>query len=132
LNADLPTIILRTSRFFEQKPELQAINRLYRGVDVRDAASAHLLAIANQDIHFDLFNISAHSPFQQSDTLALWQDAPSVLRRYVPNIETIFAQRGWQLPAHIDRIYVTTKAERHLGYHPIYNFEESLCQSSTI
>lgn len=126
LNRSLPTIILRTSRFFEQMPELLATYRLYRGVDVRDAAAAHLLAVTNRDVHFDLFNISAHSPFQESDTVALWQDAPSVLRRYIPDIEEIFAQRCWKLPARIDRIYVTAKAEQLLGYRPLYNFKEAL------
>lgn len=130
LSANLPTIILRTSRFFAQTPELMAISRLSRGVDVRDAASAHLEAVTNRDIHFDLFNISARSPFQKSDTLALWQDAPSVLRRYFPNIEAMFTQRHWQLPVRIDRIYVTAKAEQRLGYCPLYNFEEFLSQSS--
>jgi len=122
LNAGLSAIILRTSRFFEQEPELLATYRLYRGVDVRDAAAAHVLAVTNRDIYFDLFNISAHSPFQESDTVALWQDAPSVLRRYIPEIEEIFALRCWKLPAHIDRIYVTAKAEQFLGYSPIHNF----------
>jgi nucleoside-diphosphate-sugar epimerase len=132
LRTSLPMIILRTSRFFEQSSELSAIYRLSRGVDVRDAASAHLLAITNRDIRFDLFNISARSPFQKNDTLALWQDAPSVLRRYFPNIEAMFTQRHWQLPARIDRIYVIAKAEQRLGYRPLYNFEELLSQSSAI
>lgn len=128
LTAHLPTIILRTSRFFEQTPELMAVARLSRGVDVRDAASAHLLAVVNRTIHFDIFNISARSPFQKSDVQALWLDAPSVLRRYFPNIEVVFTQRHWQLPTRIDRVYVTTKAEEQLAYHPLYNIEEYLRQ----
>src|SRR5579872_2531941 len=59
----LPTICLRTSRFFPESPPLMALYRLSRGVDVRDAAMAHVLAVTNQEILFDVFNISAQSPF---------------------------------------------------------------------
>ncbi len=78
---ELPTICLRTSRFFPQPAPVMALYRLYRGVDVRDAARAHILAVTNQHILFDVFNISAHSPFEQSDLPLLLPDAPSVLQR---------------------------------------------------
>src|SRR6266550_4586005 len=44
LTMGLPVICLRTARFFPEPPELVALYRLYRGVDVRDAAAAHVLA----------------------------------------------------------------------------------------
>ena len=59
----MPTLCLRISRFFAQTPELQALYRLYRGVDVRDAAAAHVLAVTNQEDAFDIMNISARSPY---------------------------------------------------------------------
>lgn len=124
LQVGLPTICLRVARFFAQSPELLAIYRLYRGVDVRDAAAAHVLAVTNRNILFDIFNIAARSPFQESDTIQLFQDAPTVLRRYIPDIEQIFARHSWQLPKRIDRVYVIEKAERRLGYRPRYNFQE--------
>lgn len=124
LHMGLPTICLRVARFFEQPPELLAIYRLYRGVDVRDVATAHVLAVTNEHIPFDIFNIAAHSPFQESDTTELYQDAPAVLRRYIPNIEQTFARYNWQLPKHIDRVYVIKKAEQMLGYRPEHNFKE--------
>ncbi len=118
----LPCICLRTSRFFPEEPEQTASYRLYRGADVRDVAAAHALAVTNQEIHFDLFNISAHSPLQEKDMPALLHDAPSVLRRRVPGIEELYAARGWALPKRIDRVYVTTRAEQNLKYQPRYNF----------
>lgn len=120
----LPIICLRVSRFFAQSPELQALYRLYRGVDLRDAAAAHILAVTKQSIAFDIFNISARSPFHENDTAQLLRDAPSVLRRYIPDIEHIFSRHGWKLPSHIDRVYSIEKAERLLEYRPAYNFSE--------
>jgi UDP-glucose 4-epimerase len=124
LSAGMPTLCLRVSRFFAQTPELQALYRLYRGIDVRDAAAAHVLAITCQDISFDIMNISAHSPFLKSDLPLLLHDAASVIQRRVPHVVETFARYGWTLPGAIDRVYVTEKAERLLGYQPIYGFDE--------
>ena len=118
----LPTICLRTARFFPEPPELMALYRLYRGVDVRDVAAAHVLAVTNQDIQFDVFNISAHSPFQESDMPALLQDAPSVLQYRAPEAVEFFARNGWSLPTSIDRVYVIEKAIQTLNYQPVYDF----------
>lgn len=122
----LPAICLRVSRFFAQTPDLMAAYRLYRGADVRDIAAAHTLAAPNQDIAFDIFTISARSPFQHEDTAELLTDAPAVIRRYYPDAEEVFRAHGWALPASIDRVYVTAKAERLLGYAPQHNFAELL------
>jgi nucleoside-diphosphate-sugar epimerase len=122
----LPTICLRTARFYAEEPERVAIHRLYRGGDVRDMAAAHVLALENADIHFDLFNISARSPFTEAETPELLRDAPSVIRRHFPDAEAIFARLGWQLPAAIDRVYVIERAERLLGYRPRWSFRELL------
>ena len=124
LNMGLPTICLRTARFFHEAPELMALYRLYRGVDVRDVAAAHVLAVTNQDMLFEVFNIAAHSPFRESDMPALLQDAVSVLQERVPEAVSFFAQRGWKLPAGIDRVYVIEKAIRQLRYQPVYTFQK--------
>jgi UDP-glucose 4-epimerase len=63
LSTGLPTLCLRVARFFAQTPEQLALYRLYRGVDVRDAATAHVLALTSQEMNFEIMNISAHSPF---------------------------------------------------------------------
>ena len=123
---DLPTICLRVSRFFEQTPDLMAAYRLYRGADVRDIAAAHILAATNQDIAFDIFTISARSPFRREDAAELLTDAPVVIRRYFPDTEDVFRALGWALPESIDRVYVTEKAERLLVYTPQHNFAELL------
>jgi len=120
------TICLRVARFYEQAPDLMAGYRLYRGADVRDIAAAHVLAVRNHDIAFDIFNISARSPFQREDAAELLTDAPAVIRRYHPDAEDVFRTHGWALPASIDRVYVTEKAERLLGYAPRHNFAELL------
>jgi UDP-glucose 4-epimerase len=122
----LPTICLRVARFFEQAPDLMAGYRLYRGADVRDIAAAHALAACNEDIAFDIFNISARSPFQREDAPELFTNAPAVIRRYYPDAEDVFRAHGWALPAIVDRVYVTEKAERLLGYTPQHNFAELL------
>ncbi|MFL5662500.1 MAG: NAD-dependent epimerase/dehydratase family protein [Ktedonobacteraceae bacterium] len=123
LSMGLPTICLRTARFFPEPPELMALYRLYRGVDVRDVAAAHILAVTNQDITFDVFNIAAQSPFQASDMPALLRDATPVLQSRVPEALQFFTHRGWSPPKSIDRVYVIDKAMQQLRYQPVYNFQ---------
>jgi UDP-glucose 4-epimerase len=126
LSTGMPTLCLRVARFFAQTPELLALYRLYRGVDVRDAAAAHVLAATGQEeMSFEIMNISAHSPFLKSDLPMLLHDAASVLQARVPHVVETFARHGWQLPGTIDRVYVTEKAERLLGYRPVYGFDEA-------
>jgi len=122
----LPCLSLRVSRFFPEPEYLMAIYRLYRGVDVRDAAAAHILAMEVDIGGYDVFNVSARSPFSEDETPELLHDAPSVLRRRFPSIDELFAQKGWELPQSIDRVYVIEKAEKHLGYRPKYNFDTYL------
>ncbi len=124
----LPTICLRVARFFPESPQVQLLHRLYRGVDIRDAAIAHLLAVINQDIVFDCMNISAHSPFLESDTPALLQDAAAVIHDRVPELELLFACHDWKLPTSIDRVYVIERARRRLRYNPVHNFSACLPQ----
>ena len=119
----LSCISLRVSRFFSEPPEKMALYRLYRGVDVRDAAAAHRLALHAEVDGYEVFNISARTPFAQDEAEALLHDAPSVLLRHFPSLDTAFARRGWTLPASIDRVYAIDKAARRLGYRPRFNFE---------
>ena len=120
----LRCISLRVSRFFEEPFEQMAIYRLYRGVDVRDAADAHILALHDNGEGYDVFNISAKTPFTEKETEELYNDAKSVILRHFPHVEDSFSRLGWQLPNSIDRVYVIEKAERCLGYQPRYNFRE--------
>lgn len=125
------TLCLRIARFFAEPPEVIATHRFSRGVDVRDAAMAHVLAVENTDIRSGVFNISAPAPFVEADMPALLTDAPGVIQGYYRWAERVFARRGWRLPPSIDRVYVVTAAERDLGYHPKYDVA-SLFPDATI
>lgn len=117
---------LRVSRFFPEPARLVAIYRLYRGVDVRDAAAAHLLALDAPGNGFDVFNISAHSPFTRDHLHRLKSSAPRVFKALFPWIEEAFARRSWELPASVDRVYVTDKAQKQLGYRPKFGLVQCL------
>lgn len=126
LASGMPTIYLRTSRFFTEEAQIAAIHRLYRGAEVSDIAAAHVLALTAEVGPFDTFNVSAHSPFGEEETTELLHDAASVIRRRFPGAKSTFARRGWRLPESIDRVYVIEKAEHVLGYRPHWNFGELL------
>jgi UDP-glucose 4-epimerase len=125
----LPVLALRVARFFPEPPEQMLVYRLYRGVDVRDVCAAHQLALENRSSAFDVFNISARTPFQPQDTVELFSHAEKVISRYYPNAPEIFQRHGWSLPTSIDRVYVTAKAETQLGYQPQHNFAELLAEN---
>jgi UDP-glucose 4-epimerase len=117
---------LRVSRFFPEDPRLMAIYRLYRGIDLRDAVAAHLLALRAEISGYDVFNVSAESPFCKGELAELRSNAPAVILRHFPRIEAEFVARGWRLPQSIDRVYVIAKAQRLLGYRPQFNIAEHL------
>jgi nucleoside-diphosphate-sugar epimerase len=119
-------VSLRVSRFFDEGPEKMAVYRLFRGGDVRDFARAHLDALEKAKPGFEVFNISARSPFWRSETRELLENAPAVIARHFPKAAELFAARKWKLPERIDRVYVIDKAARDLGYQPRHNFLE-LC-----
>jgi nucleoside-diphosphate-sugar epimerase len=112
--------ILRTSRFYDEGPERMAIHRMHRGGDVRDMAAAHLLAL-DRAAGCELFIVSGRSPFHPEDSEELLRDAPAVIRRTLPQAEAWFAGRGWTLPRRIDRVYDIGRAERLLGYRPLFD-----------
>ncbi len=75
-----------------------AAYRLHRGVDIRDVADAHLLALTNAGgRRFPaLYHIGA-TPFAACDCNDLARDAASILRQRMPALADAFAQRGWAL-----------------------------------
>jgi nucleoside-diphosphate-sugar epimerase len=113
---------LRMSRCFPEHPRLVAIYRLHRGVDAEDVAQAHEAALEAPVPGFDVFNISAPSPFAVDDCKALLADARRVVLARHPWALAEFARRGWGLPESIDRVYVVDKAIALLGYRPIHDF----------
>ena len=121
-HAGLACVSLRMSRCFPEDPRLLAIYRLYRGVDARDVAQAHECALAAGLAGFEIFNISAASPFAQADCRALLADAEALVTERFPWARAEFARRGWLLPRSIDRVYVVDRAIEHLGYRPEHDF----------
>jgi UDP-glucose 4-epimerase len=135
----LPVIVLRTSRFFPEDDDdpaaragyalenMQANELLYRRLDIADAVSAHLLAVEKaREIGFARYVVSATSPFDQTHLAMLRHDAAGVLRQLYPECEQLYAERGWRLPAEIDRVYVNDRARRDLGWSPRFDFAHVL------
>jgi UDP-glucose 4-epimerase len=124
---------LRMSRCFPESAATMATYRLHRGVDARDVAHAHALALMHTQtqpsINFDSFIISGSTPFLNEDANALFFDAAAVLQRRAPALVDAFAQRGWALPTSIDRVYDAGKAWRDLGWKTQFGFEEVLAQA---
>lgn len=116
-------ISLRMSRCFPEQPRLIAIYRLYRGVDAADVAQAHELALAPGLTGFDVFNVSAHSPFTLAECGTLLSDAKTAVLAHHPWALPEFTRRGWELPQSIDRVYVVDKAIAGLGYRPAHDFK---------
>lgn len=131
----LPTIILRTSRFFpeaDDDPEArerysldnaQANELLYRRADIEDVVSAHLLAAKKAPgIGFGRYIVSGTTPFSQSDLAELRRDAAGVVARLFPDSAPLYAARGWAMFPSIDRVYVNARARQDLGWRPKYDF----------
>ncbi|MCA1197781.1 NAD(P)-dependent oxidoreductase [Sphingomonas sp. R647] len=126
LNHGLPCIVLRTSRFFPEDDDthsvpsgenLKANELLYRRATVEDMATAHILALERApQIGFDIFIISAPTPFTQEDVIDLKRDAASVVERCFPGASALYAARGWSLPKTIGRIYDPSRAQEILGF----------------
>ena len=119
----IQTTVLRVSRFLPEDDNTKAIHRLYRGLDEQDGAIAHILALEKHFDTFEIFNISNESPFQKEDLSILMKNPQSVIKKYFPQIEEVFAKKGWVFPLKIDRVYSIEKAKRELGYQPKNNFD---------
>jgi nucleoside-diphosphate-sugar epimerase len=120
--AGLASTCLRMSRCFPEDPRLVAVYRLHRGVDAEDVAQAHELALAPGRASFEVFNVSAPTPFSRADCRRLFEDAAGVLLERHPWAAGEFERRGWLLPRSIDRVYVVDKAIAGLGYRPVHDF----------
>jgi nucleoside-diphosphate-sugar epimerase len=138
-NQGLPCIVLRTSRFFPEADDLDEVRTtyedanvkanelLYRRIDLADAVSAHRLAMDRApDTGFGRYIVSATSPFEPDDLAELRADAPTVVRRYFPDYETLYAELGWRMFPTIDRVYVNSRARGALGWVPRYDFRHVL------
>ncbi|MET0505396.1 MAG: NAD(P)-dependent oxidoreductase [Luteibacter sp.] len=131
----LPVLVLRTSRFFPEDDDdaglrgayesanLQANELLYRRADIEDIVEAHLRAIDRaRALRFGRYIVSATTPFTRGDVVALRQDAPAVVRRLFPDVDALYAARGWKLLPSLDRVYDSARASRDLGWTPKRDF----------
>ncbi|MFB9750172.1 NAD-dependent epimerase/dehydratase family protein [Paenibacillus hodogayensis] len=121
----LSATVIRMSRCFPEQASLMSVYRLHRGIDARDVASAHDLALHLNEPGFRIFVASGVTPFEPSDCQQLAVDAVSVLRRRAPSLVTEFEHRGWALPTKIDRVY-SPRALCALGWAPRYSYAEVL------
>jgi UDP-glucose 4-epimerase len=135
----LPCLILRTSRFFPEPDDRDEVRGayddlnvkvnelLYRRVDVSDVVSAHRLALERaRAIGFGRYVISATTPFTPDDLADIRADLSSVVKRYFPEYEAVYAERGWRMFPSIERVYVNERARRELGWEPRYDFGDAL------
>ena len=134
----LPCTVLRTARFFpeedDQAPHIaqhglntKANELLFRRATLDDMVHAHLLALQRGPaLGFERFLVSAPSPFAEDDCPGLMKDAPAVVARHHPRFEALYARLGWSMFPRIDRVYVTHKAERLLGFRARTDFARLL------
>ena len=122
--AGLGTAILRMSRCFPEPLREMALHRLHRGIDRRDVARAHALALAAPVC--GTWIVSAPPPFLAEDRIALVEDAASALRLRAPPLAERFDRLGWPLPRTIGRVYVPAKARKALGFTARYGAEAVL------
>ncbi len=126
LEQGLSCVILRTGRFFPEEddthrdltgPNLKANEFLHRRLSVEDAARGHLAALDRAPaLGFDIFVLSAPTPFSRADAEELKRNAAAVVARRFPDAPGLYAARGWQLPRSIGRVYDSSRAERVLGF----------------
>lgn len=138
-NHRLACVVLRTARFFPEEDDrketrqsfddgnVKANEFLYRRVDIEDVVSAHLLALEKaSSIGFGRYIISATTPFTPDDLFELRANAPSVVKRRIPEYEPEYARRGWKMFPSIERVYVNARARKELSWRPRYDFQHVL------
>ena len=116
---------LRMSRCFPESSDVMAWYRLHRGIDRRDVAEAHALALSRTGSPAT-FIVSADTPFRREDCELLRRDAPAAIERRCPGLIDRMAARGWTPPVAIDRVYDCGKARGELGFDPPHGVESSL------
>lgn len=113
----LAASVIRMSRCFPEPVQVMAVYRLHRGVDYRDVAEAHVLAgLTAKQKNFDIYVISANTPFLESDSQLLFENPESVIRQRHPLLAQEFDARRWKFPTCIDRVYDSSYAEKTLGW----------------
>lgn len=116
---------LRMSRCFPEPSEVMAWYRLHRGVDRRDVAEAHALALVRTGRPAN-YVVSGPTPFHRDDCEELLMVAPSVIERRCPGLIARMAAKGWLAPMSIGRVYDCSQAISELGYSPRFGIDSCL------
>ncbi len=122
----IPVTVLQMSRCFPEPADVMALYRLSRGIDARDVASAHGLAIEKRLVGFRRFIVSGATPFSRECCNELYHDAASTIRKCAPELVHEFESRAWVLPSRIDRVYDSSAAQKELAWYPKYGYESVL------
>ncbi|QDP18636.1 NAD-dependent epimerase/dehydratase family protein [Sphingomonas xanthus] len=121
----MTTTILRMSRCFREPAAAMAWYRLYRGIDRRDVAQAHALALGRSGAPA-IYVISGNSPFQPEDCSELLSAAPNVIAKRCPDLIGPAQSAGWPVPQSIDRVYDSRLAVQALGFSPRFGMAACL------
>ena len=137
----LNCVILRTSRFFPEADDDEAIRSaftdtnakanefLFRRVDIQDAAMAHIQAMLHApDIRFGRYIISSTTPFDRSDLEGLREDPAAVVASIYPDFRQIYDAARYAMFPDIDRVYCNDLARRDLHWSPQHDFASVLAQ----
>lgn len=124
-SSQLKVAIIRMSRCFPEAANLMACYRLHRGVDKRDVAQAHKLALELQNPKgFDVFIVSGMPPFEFNDRFIAGTDFDKILKERCPDLIDQLNDIGYKPPKSIDRIYDPSKAKKVLGWSSHYSYLE--------
>lgn len=121
------SISLRLGMFVPEDFVRYGFRLLKGGVDDRDVADAFILALENETIQVDSFNIMSKVPFAKEDEKELVSNPRTIIEKYYPGAYEIFNQKGINVEE-IMSIWGNTywpigKATRILGFNPRYNFD---------
>ena len=104
-------------------PPARRVDLLAGGVDVRDLAQAHLLALqAPDDMRNETLIIVADSPLSKVAPEEYQADPIGAIDKHIPGLADAVAGGKLDVP-HFDEWHTIGKAERMLGYRPSHNFD---------
>ncbi len=125
-STELTTITLRLARCFPEAHRDTVVNRLCRGLDMRDAVRGIAMAAHAGLTRHHILNLAGPRVFERSDVRELKADAALVIDRRVPWLRDEFEKRSWEVPSSIDRVYVSDAARQIIGYQSAYGIKEAL------
>lgn len=122
----LRAVALRYGMFVPEPFGHYGIRMLYGGVDVRDVASANLLAVRHLDHsgEFGAYNVFSSLPFDDRDLEALRTRPMAAVERHWPDAPRLLAAIGTKPWGPINTVYDIGRAAREIGWRPRFGFAE--------